>query len=209
MIAPDPTTSGRACGAGKPIWTLRRLARVLPDLPGHLGRVAPTILGRPITNALRERVMLAVAAENRCRYCQIAHGVMGEAAGESRAEVATILAGDDSGLEPREALALAFARDLARRGFASRDEALWARLGEQFSAEERDAIESTAHVMNFANRFGNTFDAALSRLGGEPTAAADASLLDLAVVSGVFVGAAAVVAPVIGALKLAVALRGR
>jgi hypothetical protein len=63
--------------------------------------------------------------------------------------------------------------------------------------------------MNFANRFGNTFDAALARLRGEAAETAEASLLDLAVVSGVFVGAAAVVAPAVGALKLAVALRGR
>jgi AhpD family alkylhydroperoxidase len=209
MTTPDANAPGRACCAGKPIWTLRALAGVLPDLPRHLRRVAPTLIGRPISNALRERIMLAVAAENQCRYCQIAHSVMGEAVGESPERVATILAGLDEGLEDREALALAFARDLARRGFASRDEALWARLGERFSDEERAAIESTAHAMNFANRFGNTFDAALDRARGEPGAAADASLVDLAVVSGVFVGAAAVVAPAVGALKLAVALRGR
>ncbi|MBI5480107.1 MAG: methyltransferase [Deltaproteobacteria bacterium] len=64
-------------------------------------------------------------------------------------------------------------------------------------------------AMNFANRFGNTFDAALARGRGEPGGAADASLLDLAVVAGVFVGAAAVVAPAVEALKLAVARRGR
>ena len=204
----EPSSPGCA-GAGKPVWTLRRLARVLPGMPGHLLRVAPTLAGRPISNALRERVMLAVAAENRCRYCQIAHRAMGQAAGESRAGLDAILAGDDSGLPEREALALAFARDLARRGFASRDEALRARLGQEFTDAERDAIESSAHAMNFANRFGNTFDEALARLrgGGATDGPADASPLDLAVVSGAFVAAAAVVAPAVGALKLALALR--
>jgi AhpD family alkylhydroperoxidase len=208
MTAAEHTDPAHGRCTGRPIWTLRALARVLPDLPGHLARVAPTLLGRPISNALRERVMLAVAAENCCRYCQIAHSVMGEAAGDSPERVATILAGDDEGLDDREALALAFARDLARRGFASRDEALWARLGEHFSDAERDAVEATAHAMNFANRFGNTFDEALARCRGEEAAAA-ASPLDLAVVSTVFLGAAAVVAPAVGALKLAVALRRR
>ena len=209
MSATAPPRSPGARCAAKPIWTLRSLARVLPDLPGHLRRVAPTVLGAPISNSLRERIMLAVAAENRCRYCQLAHGVMGEAAGESPADIARILAGDDAGLEPREALALAFARDLARRGFASRDEALRARLGQEFTDAERDAIESSAHAMNFANRFGNTFDEALARLrgGGATDGPADASPLDLAVVSGAFVAAAAVVAPAVGALKLALALR--
>ena len=206
--AAPPRPPGARC-SGKPVWTLRSLAGVLPDLPGHLWRVAPTLVGRPISNALRERIMLAVAAENRCRYCQLAHGAMGQAAGESPAAVAAILAGDDSGLPEREALALAFARDLARRGFASRDEALWARLGERFSDEERDAIESTAHAMNFANRFGNTFDEALARLRGDGSESGQAGPLDLVVVSAAFVGAAAVVAPLVGALQLAVALRGR
>ena len=196
-------SSCRTCGA-KPVWTLRTLAGVLPELPGHLWRVAPTLAGRPISNALRERIMLAVAAENRCRYCQLAHSTMGRAAGESRAGIEAILAGDDSGLPEREALALAFARDLARRGFASRDPDLWTRLGQCFSDAERAAIESTAHAMNFANRFGNTFDEALGRLGGEP---GQAGALDYAVISTIFVGAAAVVAPVVGALKLAVELR--
>jgi len=204
MTTSDSSNRTQACCSGRPIWTLRDLARVLPELPGHLARVAPTLLGRPISNVLRERVMLAVAAENRCSYCQIAHSVMSEAAGESPERVATILAGDDEGLDDREALALAFARDLARRGFASRDPDLWTRLGQCFSDAERAAIESTAHAMNFANRFGNTFDEALGRLGGEP---GQAGALDYAVISTIFVGAAAVVAPVVGALKLAVALR--
>ena len=63
----------------KPVWTLRSLFGVLPTMPRHLGRVLPTAWDRPITGRHREMIMLAVAAENRCWYCQTAHGVFGRA----------------------------------------------------------------------------------------------------------------------------------
>ena len=192
----------------KPIWTLRALAAAAPRLPGHAWRVLPTFAGWPISQVLRERIMLAVAAENRCWYCQTAHRVFGEAAGVAPAEVDRLLAGDDTGRPERERVALAFARDLARRGFHSRDEALWERLGELWAPAERAAIESTAHVMNLANRFGNTFDAARERLAGR-CERTGASALDLAVVSAVFAPAALAVLPTFGATALWNALRRR
>jgi AhpD family alkylhydroperoxidase len=187
----------------KPVWTLSTLAREVRDLPPHLARVACTAAGRPISNALRERIMLAVAAENRCPYCQLAHGAIGQSAGLTEAEVASILAGrdDPSVGDPAERTALAFARDLARRDFAGRDEHLWGAMAEHYTDEQRAAIESSARVMNFANRFGNTFDATRERITGrcEDTAAGG---LDMAVLSSLFVAVAAAVAPAIGLLLL-------
>jgi len=194
----------------KPIWTLRTLGVALPGLPRHLGRVAPTLVGRPISQALRERLMLAVAAENRCRYCQTAHRVFGAAAGVPRAEAEQLLQGEDAGRPEGERLALAFVRDLARRGFESRDEGLWEALGGHWSEAERRAIESTAHVMNLANRFGNTFDAARDRAFGRcagDAAARRAGALDLALVSAAFVAGALPVLPALGVAALVGALR--
>jgi AhpD family alkylhydroperoxidase len=154
----------RACN-DKPVWTLRTLLAALPAVPGDLLRVAPTLAGRSIGNALRERLMLAVAAENRCRYCKAAHGAFGRLAGLTPAEVEAIL--DDREFADRpegERLAVAYVRDLARRGFASRDEALRRRLAEH--GYEPEVIEATARLMNLANRAGNTFDAGLCRLLG-------------------------------------------
>ena len=190
----------------KPVWTLGELARVLPGMPPHLLRVLPTALGKPIDGALRERVMLAVAAENQCRYCQIAHRVFGEAEGLAPAEIDRVIDGRDEELNARDAAAVAFVRDLARRDFESRDEALFDGLLEHFSEAERAAIESSAHVMNFANRFGNTFDAAFVRSAGGCDAS-QAGVASLAIVSGVFAAAAAVVAPVVGVVGLGQLLR--
>jgi AhpD family alkylhydroperoxidase len=179
----------------KPTWTLAGLARVLPELPRHLGNVLPTVADHPITGRLREKIMLAVAAENRCVYCQVAHAAFGRSAGLPEDEIRAVLAGED-GADATEALALAYARDLARRGFASRDERLRERLAEVLGAPARDAVESSAHVMNLANRFGNTFDAGLAALRGQ-CVQPPLGTLDVAVISACFLAAAAVVSPVV------------
>jgi len=141
--------------------------------------------------------MLAVAAENRCWYCQTAHSAFGRAEGISAGQVERILAGDDEGLGQGDRLAVAFARDLARRQFRSRDEGLYAELLSHFTEAQRASIESTAQVMNMANRMGNTFDAARARLAGR-CLEVEASPLDQAIISGIFLPGAAMVAPLVG-----------
>ena len=190
----------------KPVWTLGELLRVLPELPAHLRAVLPTLWDRPISGRLREAIMLAVATENRCWYCQTAHAIMGESAGLEPDGVRALLAGEDGELPEDERHALAYVRDLAHRGFRSRSEALRGALGERFSPGACEAIEATAHVMNFANRFGNTFDAARHRLRGRCDQSS-ASAADLFFVSSVFVPAALGVLPVVGMLALANRLR--
>ena len=191
----------------KPIWTLAGLARALPGMPAHLLRVAPSVVGRVVSHRLRERIMLAVAAQNRCPYCKRAHAAIGRSVGLDAGEVDRLLQGVEEGADPQVHLALAFVRDLARRDFQSRDEELAAQVGEAFGAEVAAAIESTAHVMNLMNRFGNTFDAARTRAAGR-CEASGASWVDLLAVSAVFVTVAPLVAVPIGALELFVSAWG-
>lgn len=192
----------------KPVLTLEGLLAELPGLPAHFTRVAGTSLGRPISGQLRERIMLAVTAVNRCYYCRVAHTAFARSEGLADGEIQDILDGVDPAQDPGESAALAYARDLARRGFASRDEALWVRLLQHYSEPQREAIDSSARVINLANRFGNTFDAARERLSGrcEHT---EASALDMTVVSSLFAAGAALVSPVVGALMLLQSARRR
>lgn len=185
----------------KPIWTLASLTRALPDMPRHLMRVLPTLVNRSLSNALRERIMLAVAAENRCSYCQMAHSALGRTSGLDDEEIRKILAGQDDDLPTRDRQALTFVRDLARRGFQGRDEALYHDLGRFFTDKERAAIEASAHIMNFANRFGNTFDAARARLMHK-CETSKAGPLDLLTMSAAFLMAAGLVGPLICGLML-------
>ncbi len=153
----------QACDHG-PAWTPGGFVAELPRMPRQLFLVAGTVVDRPISNELRERLMLAVARENRCRHCMAAHARLGAASGIPHAEINAILDGTWKGNAPREAAALAYVRDLARREFEGRDEGLWSALDDYFTHPEKDAIQASASVMNFANRFMNGVDALLCRL---------------------------------------------
>ena len=171
--------------SGKPIWTIRTLLRAMPRIPLHLLRVAPTVFGVPISNSKREQVMLAVTGQNRCVYCTIAHTGFGRVSGMSEEEIADILAGEYDDQPDDIRLALAYVRDLAVRDFNSRNEELFEDLLERFTRRQLAAIASSAHVINFANRFGNTFDVARCRVMGRDTETS-ASTADLLVVSAMF-----------------------
>jgi AhpD family alkylhydroperoxidase len=146
--------------ADKPSWTLKTLLEALPSVPADLRQ----LLAHPLDSAFRERLMLAVAAENRCRYCEVTHGLLGRTAGLSRQEVDAILNDEELQQRPeKERLALAHVRDLARRGFRSHDDELRARLLQSYSPDMVATIEATARLMNLANRAGNSFDKLLAR----------------------------------------------
>jgi AhpD family alkylhydroperoxidase len=185
----------------KPVLTLGALLGHLPGMPAHLVRVVTTSVGYPISGPLRERIMLAVTAVNRCFYCQLAHTAFARSEGLADGEIQDILAGVDPAEDLGESAALAYVRDLAERGFVSRDAALWGELRRYYTDEQCAAIDSSARVINVANRFGNTFDAARERLSGgcEMTGV---SGLDLTVVSSLFAAGAALVSPVVGALMV-------
>jgi AhpD family alkylhydroperoxidase len=183
----------------KPIWTLRELASAAARVPAHARAALPTLFGRPLSNADRERIMLAVAAENRCRYCEAAHAAAARAAGVDDETVARLLERAEPAIPETERLVLDYVRDLARRGFRSHDPELRRQLAERLSDRELAAVDGTAHLMNFANRFGNTFDAALERARGrcERTAA---SWPELLLVSLGFAIGSGLVGPILGTL---------
>lgn len=148
----------------RPVWTLDSLTAVAPALPEHFKRVLPTLVGASIGNRLRERVMLGVASENNALYCKTVHGAVGRLSGLSAEEVRRLKEGAIEASDDAERLAVEFARDLARRDFIGRNGELYDELGQQFTEEERAAIESSAHVMNFFNRLSNLLVTPLEKL---------------------------------------------
>lgn len=191
----------------KPLWTLMEMGLALSTFPGHLKRFVPTLLGKGLSGAMRERIMLAVATENRCRYCKAVHVTLAHLAPLSDQEVESLIRKepalstrdlDDLSLEQ---LVVEFVRDLARRGFVGRDPRIWERLSSYFSPAEKERVESVAHVMNFANRVGNNFDALCARLTNG-CVEDDVSWMDLLVVSGMFLMVLPIVGPLLGPLAL-------
>lgn len=93
--------------------------------------------------------MLGVAYANACRYCAFVHGRWARKAGLAEADARAIEEGRWADLDPDLALAVRYGRALA-------------------DADGRAAIEATARFMTLANRAGNTLDALLARLQGQP-----------------------------------------
>jgi hypothetical protein len=139
---------------------LRDVSYLLPKAPDLLaiwrGRLDPVV---------REQVMVAVAEVNRCRYCAFVHT-------EWQRQVERTQAGSAGeppalGTEAEQAqLATEFGAARAAVEFEG-SVALDPRfdgLGER----ERDDVETVARAMTVANRVGNTVDALLARLRGDP-----------------------------------------
>lgn len=199
---------GRSRCYDKPVWTVAKLGRFLPSLPGHLVRALSTLWRRDVDNALREAIMLAVAAENRSRYCLRAHSILGRLSGLDPTEIASLVTRHRVGRRPGEKAALDYGRDLARRGFAGRNDDLWSEVSSALGPEGAKTVHSVAALMNMFNRFGNTFDAALNKaLGG--CVETEASAIDMAVLSAMYVPVALLVAPVFGALEAGLRLYDR
>lgn len=118
-----------------------------------------------LSPAFRERLMLAVTAVNRCRYCSFAHTRMALAAGVSNAEIAQILDLAFSDCPPDEAPALAYAQHWAETD-AAPDPAARERLLCEYGVIRAEAIEAVLRMIRVGNLLGNTFDYLLFRLSG-------------------------------------------
>jgi len=116
-----------------------------------------------ISDAFRERIMLAVTEVNGCRYCQYAHAKMALDSGLSQKEIDDLSAGVFHNCPPEEVPALLYAQH-------------WAEENGQPSPETRQEVvdiydESMVEAMELAmcmirmgNLMGNTWDYVLFRL---------------------------------------------
>lgn len=148
-----------------------RVPTLLAQAAGLATR-APALLGvfvrRDLDPARREAVMLGVAHANGCRYCAFVHGLWARKAGLTEADARAIEQGRLGDLAPDLALAVRYGRALAEADFGPVDDDLFAEVDRCFGVDGRAALEATARFMTLANRSGNTFDALLARLHGQP-----------------------------------------
>lgn len=125
--------------------------------------VRGVLRGKSLDNAFRERLMLAVTAVNRCRYCSFVHTRMALRAGVTREELDKLFSGDFDALPDHERVALLYAQHWADTHGRPDPEAE-ARLSESYPPETVEAILVTIRFINFNNLFGNTTDWVLHTL---------------------------------------------
>ena len=127
--------------------------------------------GKTISDAFRERLILAVTAVNKCRYCAFVHTRAALASGVPKEEMDGLFSGEFADAPEEERVALLYAQHWAEtRGCPDAETVM--RLNETYPPEIVSAINSTLLFINLNNLFGNTVDWLLhtitfGALGGE------------------------------------------
>lgn len=179
----------------KRTYTAQQFIRDGAALAAEGPKLAQVYLLRGVAPRLRERVWLAVSGVNHCRYCLFVHGAWARQAGVGDREVEVLEHGRPDPDAQSDEAAVTFMQAWAERDFRGAPVEVAAWFEDVFPPPMRDKLGAIARLANFSNRTGNTFDALLSRAGGRPDR--DGRLLDEALVSAAFLGAAAVLAPVL------------
>lgn len=108
--------------------------------------------------AFREKVCLTVTWANRCRACMAVHSRWGKSAGVKEEEISELETLDPARFEHREWVALMYARDYILFDGRLPDEEIVKEFEKLYSGRERADILAMIKIMDFANRFNNTWD---------------------------------------------------
>ena len=151
----------------KRTFTVSSFSAAIDDMLDHVGDMHAAVRQQRISHAFAERVMMAVTQVNGCRYCDYAHTHMALRAGVTQAELDALRQGDLQALPEAEGVAILFAQHYAEsRG--KPDPAAWHRLVATYGADRARDIMAYIRMITLGNLYGNTFEALLSRLRGQP-----------------------------------------
>lgn len=114
---------------------------------------------------LRERIMLAVTAVNKCPLCSYAHTKMALEAGLTNEEIKSFVSGDFPDIPPHEVKAVLFAQYYADiRGKV--DKNTWEELVKEYGFEKAKSILAAIRIIMLGNALGIVFGSIKNRLKG-------------------------------------------
>ena len=116
-----------------------------------------------ISQAFRERLMLAVTAVNGCRYCSYFHSRQALRSGIRTEEIRELLAGDVANCPQDEAVAVAYAQHWAESNAHPEPEAV-ERLRQTYGPGKAEAIHLILRMIRMANLLGNSWDYLIYRI---------------------------------------------
>ena len=137
-----------------------------------------------VDKGFREQLMVAVAYQNQAPYCNWTHRSWASVHGVPDEELGKIEELHLEELDPKVATAVAYVRALVSSDWQDAPRDLREQMQEHFTWREIEDVELIARAMDISNRVGNTWDAMLSRLSGEPIE--DSDLLSEIFLSSVF-----------------------
>jgi AhpD family alkylhydroperoxidase len=118
---------------------------------------------RLLSPAFRERLMLAVTAVERCRYCSYFHSKLALKGGIPQEEIGKLLSGDVQDCPKEEVIAILYAQHWAESNAHPDPEAVQ-KLQEIYGSEKAEAIHLMLHMIRLGNLLGNTWDYLLFRV---------------------------------------------
>ena len=116
-----------------------------------------------ISPAFRERLMLAVTAVDRCRYCSYFHTKQALKSGITPEEISQLLSGDVENCPEEEAMALIYAQHWAESDAHPSPEAE-RKLRQIYGSEKMEAIHLMLRMIRLGNLLGNSWDYLLYRM---------------------------------------------
>jgi AhpD family alkylhydroperoxidase len=110
-----------------------------------------------LSQAFRERLMLAVTAVYGCRYCSYFHAKLALKDGISQEEIGHLLSGDVDGCPAKEAMAVLYAQYWAESNAHPDPEAVQ-KLQKVYGFEKAEAIHLMLRMIRLGNLLGNSWD---------------------------------------------------
>lgn len=134
-----------------------------------------------LTDALQERVMLAVTSVNRCAMCSYAHTGMALKAGLSDSEIQSFVTGDFPDVPEQDSKAVLFGQYYAEtRGMP--EKAVWDELVLTYGPDLAAGILAAARMIMMGNAMGIVFGSFSGRLRGRGGDARSSVPYELAVI---------------------------
>jgi len=151
-------------GFDKRFHTPRSFFRGLRELVARRSAIRETARSRRVSRAFAEKIMMAVTAVNRCRYCARYHTRLALQEGIPPDEIEKILSLELGDFPPEEAVALAFAQHWAEtEGHPDPDAER--RFLETYGPQVSADLLNWMRVITMGNLLGNSWDALLWRFG--------------------------------------------
>jgi AhpD family alkylhydroperoxidase len=116
-----------------------------------------------ISDAFRERLMLAVTAVDGCRYCSYFHAKQALKSGVTTAEISQLLSGDVDNCPEEETVAVIYAQHWAETD-AHPDPESVRKLQQTYGIEKAESIHLMLRMIRLGNLLGNSWDYLLYRI---------------------------------------------
>ncbi|MDY6809915.1 MAG: carboxymuconolactone decarboxylase family protein [Actinomycetota bacterium] len=154
-------------------------------------REARSIWGRDhrIDPQLREQIMVGVATVNACGFCTYIHQETAESVGVDLEFLAAVAGVDRSAnIDDDSVVAILWAQSRAENSLGPANEALEKEFLSRFTPQQQRDLDTVLRVMHLANVTGNTLEAFVWRLRGNPVPGS--RLVDELVLSVLYVAGA-------------------